>query len=75
MPFIYSIKTNFENLEALFENFIENLEKCLFLINSLIKILYPYFQNVFKTTLYDKRSLINSTTNRNDLTTNKIFLM
>ena len=75
MPFIYSIKTNFENLEALLENFIENLEKCLFLINSLIKILYPYFQNVFKTTLYDNRSLINSTTNRNDLPTNKIFLM
>lgn len=75
MPFIYSMKTNFENLEALLENFIENLEKCLFLINSLIKILYPYFQNVFKTTLYDNRSLINSTTNRNDLPTNKIFLM
>ena len=75
MPFIYSIKTNFENLEALLENFIENLEKCLYLINSLIKILYPYFQNVFKTTLYDNRSLINSTTNRNDLPTNKIFLM
>lgn len=75
MPFIYSVKTNFENLEALLENFIENLEKCLFLINSLIKILYPYFQNVFKTTLYDNRSLINSTTNRNDLPTNKIFLM